>query len=513
MRRYSFPSSRSSRVFATVSLIGVGFFLAGCTDGPSAPDRQLGPSALVLDPVLVLTNVPLVPLATVPAPQPSGGDIKNFANAVILGKAFFWDAQASSDGVIACASCHWNAGADDRPGSVGVVPARFVSISPDPNHAADSCVVTGTVRQVTGRNAPVNIAAIFFRDNFWDGRANHTFNGFDPFGQTANQTGAVGTPIANASLASQSVGPPPNAVEMSCAGRPFNGSNSIAAKLLARTPLGKQLVAPDDGVLGALSNFPNPGLNRGYRQLIADAFGSDVANNAESLFSRIWGEAIQAYESTLSPDQTPLDRFLAGDQTALTDRQKSGLGLFQSGKGSCTKCHAGGELSDATFTFFDKNGAINEDGGDQGFHNNGVTATAADLGRAGTGPNGASFSVSGSVFDRGAFKTSGLRNVGLTAPYFHNGGKATLHDVVDFYARGGDFANPEKAKRITGFTISADETDALVDFLANGLTDCRVKRDAAPFDHPQLRIVDEQGNTRRVVGPFGRNGDPTATCP
>src|SRR5919197_1506547 len=226
----SFPSSRSSRVFATAfSLIGVGFFLAGCTDGPSAPDRQLGPSALVLDPVLVLTNVPLVPLATVPAPQPSGGDIKNFANAVILGKAFFWDAQASSDGVIACASCHWNAGADDRPTSVGVVPARFVSISPDPNHAADSCVVTGTVRQVTGRNTPPNIAAVFFRDNFWDGRANHTFNGFDPFGQTANQTGAVGTPIANASLASQSVGPPPNAVEMSCAGRPFNGSNSIAA--------------------------------------------------------------------------------------------------------------------------------------------------------------------------------------------------------------------------------------------------------------------------------------------
>jgi cytochrome c peroxidase len=268
------------------------------------------------------------------------------------------------------------------------------------------------------------------------------------------------------------------------------------------------LVHPDDGVLGSLSRFPQPGLNTTYRDLIAAAFGNNVANDAENRFSRIWGEAIQAYESTLIPDQTPLDRFLAGDTAALTQRQQQGLGFFRSGAGRCSNCHAGPEISDATFTFASFEGLINEDGGDQGFHNIGVTPTTADLGRAGTGPRGASFSVSGSSFDRGAFKTASLRNVGLTAPYFHAGAKQTLAEVVDFYSRGGDFANPEKASRVNGFGISLEDRDALVDFLTNGLTDCRVKRRAAPFDHPQLQLTDG-----RVVGPFGSQGDTRVSCP
>jgi cytochrome c peroxidase len=117
-----------------------------------------------------------------------------------------------------------------------------------------------------------------------------------------------------------------------------------------------------------------------------------------------------------------------------------------------------------------------------------VRPTAEDLGRAGTGPNNVPFSQSGSPKDRGAFKTPGLRNVKLTAPYFHNGGKATLEDVVDFYNRGGDFANPEKAKRIQPLSLSANEKAALVDFLKNGLTDCRVAMQQAPFDHPSLDL-------------------------
>ena len=52
--------------------------------------------------------------------------------------------------------------------------------------------------------------------------------------------------------------------------------------------------------------------------------------------------------------------------------------------------------------------------------------TSEDLGRAGLGPNGVSFSRSGALADHGAFKTAALRNVKLTAPYFHNGGKKTL---------------------------------------------------------------------------------------
>ena len=214
---------------------------------------------------------------------------------------------------------------------------------------------------------------------------------------------------------------------------------------------------------------------------------------------------MQAYEATLIPSDTPLDRYLAGNQNAMTSNQQRGFDRFK-GKGNCTKCHAGSELSDATVGFAAAQGLINEDGGDQGFHNIGVRPTAEDLGRKGLGPNGVSFSVSGANADRGAFKTAALRNVKLTAPYFHDGGKATLTDVVAFYSRGGDFANPEKAQRIQPISFDAQDTAAVVDFLTNALTDCRTEKERAPFDHPSLVVPN--GTNLPAVGAAG-----TGTCP
>lgn len=465
--------------------------------------------------------------ATVPRPQ---GDIVDRAAAIRLGKALFWDVQTGSDGQVACATCHFRGGADprrtnslhpgpdgvfssggvsgpgqtfltssiandDRMGSQGVFRAVFVSIPSDPASAAESCTSAQTDpfwdnRSVTGRNAPTVIGAVFFRDLFWDGRAHHVFNGANPFGTNGNGSGPIS--IANAGLASQATGPAGSDVEMACGGRPFNGSNSLGAKLLARKPLQFQLVSPGDSVLGSLSASPGRGLRCGtapctYTQLISAAFGTTLAADAQNQFSRIWGQAVAAYEATLIPSRTPLDRFLAGDTTALTLRQQRGLDRF-TGKGGCTNCHVGPELSDATVAFAASRGLINEDGGDQGFHNVGVRPTSEDPGRAGTGPLGVPWSVSGAAADRGAFKTPGLRNVKLSAPYFHNGGKATLADVVDFYDRGGDFPNPELSKRISEIGFSADDKAALVDFLTNGLTDCRTEKDAAPFDHPSLGV-------------------------
>jgi cytochrome c peroxidase len=195
-----------------------------------------------------------------------------------------------------------------------------------------------------------------------------------------------------------------------------------------------------------------------------------------------------------------MDLYLAGDRSQLTPSQQLGLNVLN-GKGKCTTCHAGAELTDASISFAANKGLINEDGGDQGFHNNGVRPTAEDQGRASLGPQGKPFSVSGSPKDHGAFKTPGLRNVKLTAPYFHNGGKATLADVVDFYNRGGDFANPEKAKRIQSLSLSASEKAALVDFLTNGLTDPRVENERAPFDHPSLSLPN--GDPLPAVGAAG----------
>ncbi|MGQ0506873.1 MAG: cytochrome-c peroxidase [Myxococcaceae bacterium] len=476
----------------------------------------------------------LAPLSAVPVPKPQGSDIVDEAAAVQLGKALFWDVQAGSDGKVACASCHFAAGADgrttntlhpgpnglyetagvtapgqnaphgnlardDRWGSQGVATAAFRALAS--GTAVEDCLTLldplfGSERQVTLRNTPTVIGAAFYRQLFWDGRASDTFNGVDPFGAKTSTVALQ----QQAALASQAVGPPTNSVEMSCANRPFNGPLSLAEKLLARTPLQEQDVSPADSVLGLLSASPATGLKPTYRALIAAAFGPALAQDAENQFSRIWGQAIAAYERTLIPDRTPLDAFLRGDTRALTASQQRGLTLF-SGSAGCIECHAGPELSDATVRFASVHGLINEDGGDQGFHAIGVRPVAfrdpEDVGRA-------DHSISGSTVDRGAFKTPSLRNVKLTAPYFHNGGKATLRDVTDFYAQGGEFRNP--SSRVKAIIFLPGDQDALVEFLSEALTDCRVEQEQAPFDHPSLEIPN--GPSLSAVGADGRGACP-----
>ena len=260
--------------------------LAGC--GVQA-DEATSDEAVALAPGAAIDSASgsggLRPLSSELVPQPTGGHIVDQAAAVRLGKALFWDIQTGGDGRTACASCHFLAGADDRRlntlnpgpdgvfasggvtgpgqlfassdlinddriGSQGVAAAQFSAIDPDPTHAADLCVANpgtlfGTQRQVTGRNAPTVVGAVFFRDAFWDGRANHTFNGVDPFGQTGNAGDALAA-VGNGALASQAVGPANNPVEMSCAGRGFNGPGGLGTKLLARPPLQFQQVATSD---------------------------------------------------------------------------------------------------------------------------------------------------------------------------------------------------------------------------------------------------------------------------
>ena len=111
----------------------------------------------------------------------------------------------------------------------------------------------------------------------------------------------------------------------------------------------------------------------------------------------------------------------------------------------------------------------------------------------------------------GSIKASGLRNVELTGPYFHNGGKLTLAQVVDFYSRGGDFATTNATHR--DFNIMNLEEDvqaqltpeqevALIDYLLT-FTDERVRREQAPFDHPEV-FVPLDG--RAPENTFGRPG-------
>jgi hypothetical protein len=274
-----------------------------------------------------------------------------------------------------------------------------------------------------------------------------------------------------------------------------NGSQwaNIGHKLLGLVPLGKQMVAPTDSVLGSLANTGGPGLSTTYAALIQQAFAPSLwsatapvaaaggqFSQMEANFSLFWGLAINLYESTLVSDQTPVDAFAAGNTSALTPQQQQGLALFN-GQGRCAECHSGSLFTDATA------GGSN---GFQGFHNTGVTRTADDLG---AGPRANDPKLDG------AFKTPGLRNVELTGPYMHNGSMATLRQVVDFYNRGGNFANANLASEIKPLGLSNAQEEALVAFM-QGLTDPRVVLQQAPFDHPSLCVANGAlGNQFSVI--------------
>ncbi|HZT55735.1 MAG TPA: cytochrome c peroxidase [Burkholderiaceae bacterium] len=290
----------------------------------------------------------------------------------------------------------------------------------------------------------------------------------------------------------------------------------------------------------------------------------------ENNFSLFWGLAIQLYEGTLVSDDAPYDRFAAGDPNALTAAQRRGFDVFM-GPGNCIACHKGPLFTGATLALFAPARAEEDqlpspiermlmgDGRlaiyDDAFYNIGVRPTVEDLGVGGRDPFGnplsftrqwQQFLLTGSpTVDRfrvdpgqfavpvplppsptraqllaafgndpeavdGAFKVPTLRNVELTGPYFHNGGQATLEEVVRFYNRGGDRRRTGNGgANTTGFGtnpsnldpdieplgLSAQQQADLVAFLKS-LTDERVRWEVAPFDHPQLAVM--QGHSANV---------------
>ena len=258
-------------------------------------------------------------------------------------------------------------------------------------------------------------------------------------------------------------------------------------------------------------------------------------------FSLFFGLAVQAYESTLVSNNSPFDQYFDGNSSALSAQQKRGLEVFQN-KGKCINCHGGAEFTNASVKNV-KNEKIERmrmgNGGiavyDNGFYNIGVRPTSEDIGVGGKDPFGNPLSftkftqqqIAQGKIDApilkaipeedipkgpldpneraavdGAFKTPGLRNVELTAPYFHNGGQLTLEQVVEFYNRGGDFheQNIDNLDAdIRHLNLSAENKSDLVAFLKS-LTDDRVRYDKAPFDHPQLFVPNgHPGNQNSVT--------------
>ncbi len=173
-------------------------------------------------------------------------------------------------------------------------------------------------------------------------------------------------------------------------------------------------------------------LDEEYPDLFQAAFGDDP--DAEGL-----AQALASYVRTILSGNAPVDRYLKGDRSALTERQRQGLRIFR-GKGNCTVCHVG-----PTFT-------------DEQFHNTGVAfrdGKPADEGR---------FAVTGKEKDRSAFKTPTLRHVAQTAPYMHDGSLRTLEDVIEFYDRGGN-TSPHLDEELRPLNLTPEEKQALAVFL------------------------------------------------
>jgi cytochrome c peroxidase len=222
--------------------------------------------------------------------------------------------------------------------------------------------------------------------------------------------------------------------------------------------------------------------------------------------------------------------------------RQSGLAI---GAGNCVGCHGGPEFTDAAITSLSEDSELElielEEtpvltGGllrvspregllDNGFSNIGVRPTDDDLGRGGTEnglplsfarlalagrddllPDGAELPCApggcpGKVQVDGAFKVPGLRNVELTGPYFHNGGQATLGQVVEFYDRQADFADRNIAdvdRNLAFVDLSDVDEEPLVEFLL-ALTDDRVRNERAPFDRPQILVPNGHLGNRSVI--------------
>ncbi|WP_018233651.1 cytochrome-c peroxidase [Thioalkalivibrio thiocyanodenitrificans] len=202
-------------------------------------------------------------------------------------------------------------------------------------------LAVGHLGQVGERNTPTVLNAAFLGSQFWDGRA--------------------------ATLEEQALGPIEADIEMAM---------------------------PLDEAVQRLKEFDV------YKEMFAEVFGGDDPINADNV-----AKSLASFQRTLITPNSPLDRYLAGDEQALTDQQKRGMRAFVDR--GCVACHRGPALSDSQFHRIQVPGST-------------------DLGR---------YLVTGEEHHRHAFRTPTLRNVAVTYPYFNNGQVATLDEATRVMGR------------------------------------------------------------------------------
>ena len=241
-----------------------------------------------------------------------------------------------------------------------------------------------------------------------------------------------------------------------------------------------------------------------YQQAFQQVFGR-AANGPDLL------RAIASYERTLISFDSPFDHFIGGDQNALDASAKRGWEIFNT-RAHCNRCHAAANRDVEYFTDFD-------------FHNIGIeiikhhvvplASKAERLIQKGNLPavDRAAIQSDMSVLGRflvtrkqadiASFKTPNLRNVLVTAPYFHDGSQKTLWDVMDHYNKGDGLKNPWLDEDIQPLALTEQDIDDVVAFLAS-LTSADYKElgDQELVRQRALsRTTRPQRDTARAFGP------------
>lgn len=173
----------------------------------------------------------------------------------------------------------------------------------------------------------------------------------------------------------------------------------------------------------------------GYRSAFKQAYPK------EKIDELTIAKSIASFERTVISNDSPFDRWVKGDKHALTKQQINGFKLFVNPqKGNCVTCH-----SAPNFT-------------DNGFHNIGLTQFGtknSDMGR---------YTQKPLRLMKGAFKTPTLRDITLTAPYFHDGSEENLTSVVSHYNVGGKVKN-NLSPNMKNLDLNKKEQRALVEFM------------------------------------------------
>ncbi|MDT0593326.1 cytochrome-c peroxidase [Glaciecola petra] len=169
-------------------------------------------------------------------------------------------------------------------------------------------------------------------------------------------------------------------------------------------------------------------------------------------------KAIAAFERTIISRTSPFDKWVAGDESALSPQQINGFKVFlDPEKGNCSVCHQAPNFTD------------------NGFHNLGLASYGKE------NPDMGRYTQRPLRLMKGAFKTPTMRDIALTAPYFHDGSAANLREVVEHYQSGG-VIKTNIAPNFTAAKLSDQEVDDLIAFMQ------ALSSPQAPFTLPILPL-------------------------